>query len=325
MKKNIIMKALVGLFVGSCVAISAVAEEYPSKPVSIVAVWPAGGAHDTAGRLIANYLAKSTDVPVVVKNVTGAGGSTGMRYIEKAAKDGYTIGIMGMHAISASFMNPNAPSLENFDTVAYIGPDPGALQVSNATGIDSLDDYVNALKEEPGSIINGNDGLGGNSFVFASQLEKKLGVKMTRIPYAGHAPNVAALLSNEVMSTTLPVPQLSEQTLAGKVKTLGVMAEQRHHLLPDVPTFKEQGYDLVLGDFYMLVAPKGVPDEVSAKLESLILGVLKDAEFQAQARKVGIIVDAKGRQDTRVELDSMIDDIYPLLLDSGLVKVTRKY
>lgn len=323
MKKNIIMKALTGFFMGSCIAMSAAAAEYPSKPISIVAVWPAGGAHDTAGRLIANYLSKSADVPVIVKNVTGAGGSTGMRHIEQADKDGYTIGIMGMHAISASFMNPNAPSLDGIDSVAYIGPDPGALQVSNNTGISSLEGYIKALKEEPGSIINGNDGLGGNSFVFASLLEKKLGVKMTRIPYAGHAPNVAALLSNEVMSTTLPVPQLSEQTLAGKVKTLGVMSENRHHLLPDVPTFKEQGYDLVLGDFYMLVAPKGIPEEVSTKLEKMIMNVLNNSEFQDQARKVGIIVDAKGRKEAQSELNNMIDDIYPLLLDSGLVKVAR--
>lgn len=324
MKTNIIMKALVGFFVGSCVAMSASAAEYPSKPISIVAVWPAGGAHDTAGRLIANYLSKSADVPVVVKNVTGAGGSTGMRHIEKANKDGYTIGIMGMHAISASFMNPNAPSLNNIDTVAYIGPDPGALQVSNTSGIQSLDDYLDKLKKKPGSIVNGNDGLGGNSFVFAALLEKQLGVKMTRIPYAGHAPNVAALLSDEVMSTTLPVPQLSEQTLAGQVKTLGVMSDKRHHLLPDVPTFKEQGYDLVLGDFYMLVAPKGIPEKVSAKLEGLVLDVLNDKEFQAQARKVGIIVDPKGRLATRSVLDETTNDIYPLLKEGGLVKVERK-
>lgn len=324
MKIQNLAKIAIAAVMSQTLATAAIAEEYPSEPISIVAVWPAGGTHDVAGRLVAKHLSDKLSVPVVVNNITGAGGSTGMRAIAKAKKDGYTIGVMGMHAISASFMNPNAPALDDIQPIAYIGPEPGALQVTLGSGIESQDEFIDILKKKPGSIVNGNDAPGGNSYIFASVLESSLGVKMTRIPYLGHAPSAAALMSGEVMSTTLPIPATVEQTKAGKVRTLGVMAEQRHHLLPDVPTFKEQGHDVVIGDFYMLVTPKGIPEDRLKKLDSVLQDILQSEEFQKKAYETGFVLDPKGLAEAESILDRETKRIYEILDEEGLIKVPMK-
>lgn len=295
------------------------AKSYPSDTIRIVSVWPAGGAHDIAARLIAQQLSESLSVSVVVDNVTGAGGSTGMRYIHQAKPDGYTIGIMGMHAVSQNFMNPNATRLEDIDPLVYFGEDPGALQVSSDTGITSLDEYLTKVNENPSSLINGNDPQGGNSFVFAELLDRVLGVNTVKIPYRGHAPNVAALVSNEVQSATLPVPPVIEHHRAGNINILAVMSEDRHPLLPDVPTFLEEGYDLVTNDFYMVVAPQGLPDDIRSVLESSIFDVVSSDRFVTAATRNGMVVTPERGEEAKALLENQIQVMYPLLFEAGFV------
>lgn len=295
------------------------AQEFPAEPLHIVVVWPAGGGHDIVARLLGAELTEILDVPVVVDNVTGAGGATGMRHLENAKPDGYTIGIMGMHAVSQSFMNTNATRLENIEPVAYISDEPGALQVSATTGIETLEDYVSAMTEDPSAIINGNDPQGGNSFVFANVAADGLGIQMVQIPYAGHAPNVTALITDEVGSATLPIPPVLDHYRSGKVNILGVMSEERHPLLPDVPTFKEVGYDIVANDFIMAVAPKDVPADRLAVLEEAITAAVEADGFAERATETGMVLRPAGADVAAEELARQVDVIYPLLEKGDLV------
>lgn len=294
-------------------------DEYPSDTIRIVSVWPAGGAHDIAARLIAQQLSENLSVSVVVDNVTGAGGSTGMRYIQQADPDGYTIGVMGMHAVAQSYMNPNATRLEDIDPLVYFGEDPGALQVSADSGITSLSEYVDKVKENPSSVINGNDAQGGNSFVFAELLDRALGVNTLKIPYRGHAPSVTALVSNEVQSATLPVPPVIEHHRAENINILAVMSEDRHPLLPNVPTFIEEGYELVANDFYMIVAPIGIPREVKSSLADALYDVVSSEKFTSAASSTGMVVRPERGEETKKLLENQAELIYPLLYDAGLV------
>lgn len=298
------------------------ADTYPSGPISIVVAWPAGGGHDIAARIIGQELSKDLGVPVVVNNVTGAGGSTGMRFLQSAKPDGYTIGIMGMHAISQSFMNPNAPALSSLEPLAYIGDDPGALEIVASAGITSLPDYVAAMKADPGKLVNGNDPQGGNSFVFANVLARTLGVKITQIPYQGHAPNVTALITGEVQTATLPIPPVLEHAKAGTVNILAIMSEKRHPLLPNVPTFREEGYDLVANDFLMVAAPVGIPDAVKGKLEAALVAAISSDEFKALSARNGMVLRPGDAATAKAELARQIETIYPILLDAGLVHAT---
>lgn len=299
---------------------AAMAEDaYPSEPIHITVVWPAGGGHDLVARLIGHELSGIMDTAVVVDNVTGAGGSTGMRHIVEAKPDGYTIGVMGLHAVSQSYMNTNAPKLDGLAPLAYVSDEPGALEISASTGIDSLEDYVAAMKGDPMALMNGNDPQGGNSFVFAEVIPEALGIEMMKLPYPGHAPTVTALLTGEVQTATLPIPPVLEHALAGTVNVLGVASDERHPKLPDVPTFKEQGYDIVVNDFVMMVGPKGIPDDILGKLEEGLLAAINSEGFRAAADKNGMVLRPLGAEGASAELAQQESLVYPLLDKAGLV------
>ncbi|WP_421906286.1 Bug family tripartite tricarboxylate transporter substrate binding protein [Mameliella sp.] len=321
MKRRQLFATVTGLMtLASLPMTSALAQDaYPSEPIHITVVWPAGGGHDLVGRLIGHELSEIMDTAVVVDNVTGAGGSTGIRHIAEADPDGYTIGVMGLHAVSQSFMNPAAPKLDGLDPIAYISDEPGAIEVSVDMGIDTLDDYIAAMKSDPMSLMNGNDPQGGNSFIFASVIPDALGVNMMKLPYPGHAPTVTALLTGEVQTATLPIPPILEHAKAGKVKVLGVAAEQRHPQLPDVPTFKEQGYDIVVNDFVMLVAPDGIPQDVRAKLEEGLLKAINSAGFTSAAAENGMVLRPGGADMAAEELAKQVELVYPILEQADLV------
>lgn len=262
---------------------------------------------------------RSWTPPVVVDNVTGASGSTGIRHIVEAAPDGYTIGVMGLHAVSQAYMNSSAPKLDGLEALAYISDEPGALQISAKLGIDTLEEYLAIAKDDPLALMNGNDPQGGNSFVFAEVISDALGVDMMKLPYPGHAPNVTALLTEEVQTATLPIPPILDHALAGTVNVLGVASETRHPKLPDVPTFKEQGFDFVVNDFVMLVGPKGIPADIRGKLEAGLLAAITSPGFTEAADKSGMVLRPLGAEAAAAELDHQEELVYPLLDKAGLV------
>lgn len=294
--------------------------EFPDKPITIVVPWPAGGAYDLAARLMAEKPPENLQVSMVVNNVTGAAGSNGVRHVAKSDPDGYTIGMMGTHAIAQSYMNRNATPLEDLEPLVFIGPEPASLAVANDTGIENVKQYIEQLKEQPGSIINGNDSPGGFSYIAATMLENHFDVKLSKVPYQGYAPTASALVSGEVMSTTLPIPLLAEQHKAGKVKIIGVAAEERHPFAPDVPTFKEQGYDFIAEDFYMLYLPKGVPEDRREKLEKGFYALLNDEALQKKAAELGLVIMPRDSTATRAYLEQRNQEVKAILEDANLIE-----
>ena len=300
------------------------AESFPSKPITLVVNWPAGGGMDRAGRLVAEYAKKRVNVPIAVINVSGAGGSTGVRYVADAKPDGYTIGILGASLVASQYINRNANTIDDVDLIAFFGPDPAALSVRSDTGITSVKEFMARLKAKPGSIKNGNDAPGGTSYVAAALLETVLGVKLTKVPYKGYAPTVAALMSDEVQSATLPVHQFIDQYKSGDVKILAVMGTKRHFMVPDVPTFKELGFDLVAGDWRAIFLPNGVAADHRALLEKVFVETMRDPEFQAAAKKVGFVITPMDSVETKKFVKRFDAALYPVIDKAGLVKTRKK-
>ena len=300
------------------------AQGFPSEPVTLIVAWPAGGGSDISMRLLADALSKQIKVPVVVLNKPGAGGAIGHREIANAKPDGYTIGMFSSGGIALPYLNAQANTFDELQPIAFFGEDPNALEVSNASGIASLNDYVERARANPGKIKNGNDQPGGSSYIAAALYEKKLGIKVTRVPYAGFAPTVTALVGGEVDSATVPVPDTIEQHKAGKLKILGVSAAVRHFMAPDIPTFREQGFDVIVGSWRCIIGPKGIPEDRLRFLETNIIAALEDPEFQARAKQAGFVV---GPGDAKATYQRWKDDdvqLYPILLDAGLVKARQK-
>jgi tripartite-type tricarboxylate transporter receptor subunit TctC len=308
----------------SALAVPAGAQTLSCNPLTVVVNFPAGGGQDRAGRLVADFAQKRAGTPVVVTNATGAGGATGVRAVADAKPDGCTIGVMGAGTVAQQYLNENATPLEKIDPFVFFGPDPGALEVRADTGFTSVQLFVDRLKEKPGSVRNGNDPPGGISHIVASLLEKKLGVRLTKVPYQGFAPTVAAMLSGEVQSATLPVHQFIDQHKAGTVRILAVAADERHFMAPDVPTFKELGIDFVAGDWRALYMPVGVPAEQRTKLENLMMDTLSDPAFKEAAQKVGFMITPKRSSETMALIKQSDAEMYDALQEAGLVKVPRK-
>jgi tripartite-type tricarboxylate transporter receptor subunit TctC len=226
--------------------------------------------------------------------------------------------------ISLPYLNADANTIDELEPLAFFGEDPSAIQASMASGITSLKEYVERARANPGKIRNGNDQPGGSGFLAISQYEKAMNFKVTKVSYAGFAPTVTAILSGEVDSSTVAIPDTIEHHKNGKLRILGVSSTERHYLAPEIPTFKEQGFDVVVGAWRCLAGPKGMPADRIAFLEKNILAVLTDPEFQAKAKQAGFIINPGDAKLTGARWKSDDAMLYPILADAGLVKARKR-
>jgi tripartite-type tricarboxylate transporter receptor subunit TctC len=305
-------------------AVSARADTYPSGPITFIVAWPPGGGSDVSMRLLTEAASKRMGVPIVVLNRPGAGGAIGHREIVSAKPDGYTIGMFSSGGVASQYTNPNANTVEELQPIAFFGEDPGAIQASIASGITSLKELVERARANPGKVRNGNDQPGGSSYINIAMYEKLMNFKVTRVPYAGYAPTVVALLAGEIDTATVPVPDSAEQHKAGKLKLLAVSAPERHFMAPDVPTFKELGFDVVVGSWRSMVGPKGIPADRLRFLETKLIETMKDPEFLASAKARGFIVQPADGKATWDRWKSDDTALYPILMEAGLVKARQK-
>lgn len=308
----------------SLASAAAVGQQFPGKPVTLVVPWPAGGGSDILMRLIADASSGPLGQPIVVVNKPGAGGSLGLREVASAAPDGHTVSMIATGFIAQQYANLNAPGLAEYDIVAYVGTDPAALSAGAGTGWKTLSDFVNAAKQAPGKYRNGNDQPGGSSYLAIALMERALGVKVVRVPYAGYAPTVQALLSGEVHTATVSVPDMVDHHKAGKVRILAVAGDERHAMAQDVPTFKEAGFPIVTGTMRAIVAPKGLPADRLAKLENAFLTAMKSDGFRQKAGKGGFSIVPRGSKEATDLVRRMDADMYPVLVEANMVKVRQK-
>jgi tripartite-type tricarboxylate transporter receptor subunit TctC len=313
--------------VASVVAIvprAAHAQAFPSQPITLIVPWPAGGGSDTAMRLTADAATKRMGVPVVVVNKPGAGGTVGIKEAMSAKPDGYTLAMIATGAVFAQYNNPNANALDEMQPIVFFGDDPSAITINPKLGFKNVADLVAYAKANPGKLKNGNDQPGGSSHVAAAMFERGLGIRLTKVPYAGFAPTVQALLSGEIDMASVALPDVVEHHAGGKLRVIGVASDKRHFKAPDVPTFREQGFPIISGLWRVIAAPKGLPPDRLKVLEAKFLETLSDKEFQDKARAAGFLVTPLGAADTKKRWDEDDRAMYPVFLEAGLVKTRQK-
>jgi len=302
----------------------AAAQDYPSEPIELVVPWPAGGGSDISMRILADAVSERIPTSVVVVNTSGAGGATGTRAIASAEPDGHTIGMVGSGVVARQYTNPNANTIDELAPIVTATSDPAALTARPDLGFEGVEDFIEHAKANPGELRNANDQPGGFSHIAASQLVSQLGVDIRMVPYQGYAPSVAAILSGEVDITTVPPTEVIDQHEAGELQILGVAADERHFVAPDVPTFKEQGYDFVVVSWRAVVAPKGVPEDRLAYLEEHFLAALEDPATQERFRKAGFMPNVLDAEATASMMQEYDENLYPILEEAGLVQARQK-
>ena len=272
-------------------AVLAQAQDYPSKPITMVNPFPPGGVVDVVGRPLAAVMEKSLRQPVIMVGKTGAGGAVGFAYAAKAPADGYTI-LMGLSSISifpvSDRINGKTPpyELKEFAPIALVTADPTVLVVRTDGPYKSVKDFVDAAKANPGKINYSSSGVYGTLHVAMEIFANAAGIKLFHVPYQGGGPAVTALLGGQVQALASgPAPAIG-QIKAGKMRALASWGSERLALMPDVPTFKELGYD---AEFYIwsgVFVPAATPPAIVSVLRNAVREAANSPEFKSAMQKV---------------------------------------
>jgi tripartite-type tricarboxylate transporter receptor subunit TctC len=271
---------------------AAAQDAYPSRPVKLVAPFPAGGPLDLVARLAAQKLQEQWGSGVVVENVAGGTGSIGANAVARAAPDGYTllmtvdIPLTMYPAIARSL--PYDPE-KSFKPIASVARSDNGLFVNAGLGVSSVDELVALAKKQPGKLTFSSAGIGSPAH-FGGELFKAIaGIEMTHVPYKGAAPAMAAALANEVSLMFGPIAQGLPHVKSGKLRVLGVTGPSASPLLPDVKSLVQQGFPgLLVFNSYPVMAPAGTPDAIADKVRAGLRQAMADPAVRERLEKAAI-------------------------------------
>jgi tripartite-type tricarboxylate transporter receptor subunit TctC len=252
--------------------------------VKIVAPFAPGGAADTLGRIIADPLSAVFHQSFYVENRGGAGGLIGAAAVATAAPDGYTFIVSGVasHVIAPAISaNPGFDPVRDFTHIAYLGGPPVVLIVHPSLGITSYKDLIAYAKRSPKPVDYISPGTGTHGFLFAENLARRENIKLTHIPYKGAGPALMDLVGGHVLVGSITFSSAAAQIRARAVRALAVSSEQRLANFPDIPTFKELGYDdLVSETWFAFSGPAHLPADIVGSLNREIEKVLQGPEVR---------------------------------------------
>jgi len=267
---------------------------YPDRPIKMIVPWAAGGDTDAICRVIAASMEKNLGKPVVIVNITGASGTVGAREAKKAAPDGYTI--LSVHDFIHTTYHTGVGELtyKDFDPVCLQTSTPSVFAAYGKTPWNSMKELIEDAKKRPEQITVGAT-LGSTSHFFPAMIAQATGIKWKYVSYEGTAPRMTALLGGHVLVGETNLTQL-DKVKAGQIKMLAIATAKRLPEIPDVPTLKELGIDIVYAVNRGIVAPKGTPEAVLAKLEEACAKASKDPAVMDSMKKQGTFVEFLDRK-----------------------------
>jgi tripartite-type tricarboxylate transporter receptor subunit TctC len=260
--------------------------DYPAKVVTFIVPFPAGGRTDVIGRIVAQGLTKKLGKPVAVINKPGASSVLGAREVADAAPDGYTIGFFSTSAVTSQYTVPTPISLSGFQLVAIVNTDPAAIAVQWPARWKSLKELVDDARKEPGKLRMGMI-PGASAQIFAAGFKHAAGVQMIEVPFKGDSDGAIALAGGHIdVHVAVPVSYKS-LVQAKKIRMLAVADRAPSPLYSNLPTFRDNGVDLVIGAFHGVFVPKGTPQKVIDKLAAAVGETMNNPEVQAQMDNAG--------------------------------------
>ncbi len=267
---------------------AALAQSYPTRPITLVVPYPAGGPTDVVGRVIAERMRVSLGQPVIVENVTGGSGNIGVGKVARATPDGYTlsIGNNGSHLLNAALYTLNFDILKDFVPVALLTSNPQIVVTRKTLPANGLNELVAWLRANPDKATAGS--AGAVATVSIAFFQQKTGTRVVTIPYRGAAPAAQDLMGGQIDLMFDQASNALPQIRAGTIKAFAVTAKARMANAPELPTVDEAG----LPGFYAALwqgiwAPKGTPADVVAKLNAAIGEALADPKVAQRLREIG--------------------------------------
>ncbi len=266
---------------------------YPSRPIRIVVPFTPGGSTDILARAIGQELTKAWGQPVIIDNVSGAGGSVGAEKVAKATPDGYTLlmGHIGTLAANPS-LYPALPydPVTSFAPVAWVARVPNVLVVHPQVPANSVKELVALAKAKPGQLNYGSGGNGSAANLATEYFKLQTGTSLLHIPYRGTGPAVTDLMGGQIQVLFTGAPAVLGQIKSGQLRALAVSSPKRLAALPDLPTVAEAGYkDFEADQWYGVVAPAGIPRDIVNKLNAQINQSLASSELKTRLTHEGAI------------------------------------
>jgi tripartite-type tricarboxylate transporter receptor subunit TctC len=277
---------------------------WPERPMTMIVAYPAGGGTDVAARTLARFLERDLGQPIAVINRPGAGGEIGFTELARAKPDGYTLGFINTPTIvTIPIERPQARfRLDDFAPVANVVDDPGSFFVNADSPIRTLADLVAHARANPERVTVGTSGIGSDDHLAMLAFQRLTGVRMTHVPYAGSAQVKNAILARNITIAGMNIAEGVNDMRQGQLRALGQMGERRWSEAADIPTFREQGFDVVEGSMRGLGAPAGVPREILDRIAAAARAAMEDPEFRRLAQGQALPLRYLGPDNYRKEL-----------------------
>ena len=276
------------------------AQAYPSRPITVIVPFPAGGASDVVARIVTNQMSKILGQAIIIENVGGAGGTLGSARAAAAAPDGYTLlaAAMGSH-VAAPVLTPNVKydPLSDFVPIGITADSPAVVIARKDFPAEDLKEFIAVLRQQGDAVKQAHGGIGSSSHMACLLFTTEIGAKPTLVPYRGSGPALNDLEGGHVDFMCEQSVSVAEAVLAGSVKAYAVSAPERLAMLPKVPTAKEAGINYDMSIWAGLFAPKGVPPEVIGRLADALDMALDEPTVRDTLARLGGSVPAKAERN----------------------------
>jgi tripartite-type tricarboxylate transporter receptor subunit TctC len=293
---------------------------FPTKGVTVICPWAAGGGTDALARALGKSMETTLKQTVTVNNITGGGGATGHGAGLNAPKDGYSVTMITFELVSLPPQKLIPFTYKDYDLLARINVDPAALTVPKDAPYNTLQEFIDYAKQNPGKINVGNSGPGSVWHIAGALFGKAAGIELNHVPFNGAAPAITDLVGGHIQAVSVSAAEVRGQVEAGKLKILGVMDDNRLTYFPDVPTFKEQKVDVVFGTWRGYAVPKGTPEPVKEILVTSIQKGLETPEFLEFAKNSGFGIAFLPPAEFGKYLDANSAMVEATMKDIGLAK-----
>ncbi|MDB5856200.1 MAG: tripartite tricarboxylate transporter substrate binding protein [Herminiimonas sp.] len=308
MHRRFILKLAVVLLPALSFCTAANAQEYPTRPITLVAPFSPGGALDLIARSVAQKLNEAWGQAVIVDNKAGAAGIIGSQYVAKAAPDGYTLllGATTTHGINPSlYKKLSYDAVKDFAPVSLVATIPHILVVNPNLPVNNLAEFIKYGKSKP--LTFGSAGIGSPHHLAGEMLKSQTNLDLQHVPYKGSAPAMLAVMSGEIDFMSVEVTAATPYIIAGRLKPIAAASAQRIPTLPNLATFEEQGiHNFEVTAWYAVFAPKETPKDIVAKLSGAIAKAVAMDDVKKKFATLGAVPVGSSPEQLRVYVNSEI-------------------
>ncbi|UMZ72820.1 tripartite tricarboxylate transporter substrate binding protein [Natranaerofaba carboxydovora] len=293
--------------------------DYPNRPLRLIVSYSAGAATDTQARIFAEFVEEELGQPLVVENIEGAGGQVGWNEFSQVEPDGYTLAAFNLpHILAQPLVMETQYTKETFEPIFNWGWDPTVFAVREDSPYETVDDLIEDAKERPGEISIGKAGLYIGHHFLILQVKDETGVEFNQMPYDGASDAAAALLGGHIDVVSGNLSDMHRLKEDGEIRILAIATEERHEFEPDVPTFKELGYeDAIMSTDRGIAAPKGTPDHKIEKLEEAFYETAQNPDYKEQMEEAGADLMFLERDEVFDEFEEREEILENLLQEFG--------